>query len=150
MSLTKTDVHKELLNAGCSTVQELTQVLKALPQAEIDIEHVFEDGMYTRYGAIQAGCMIVGRIHRKGSLNFLMKGSISISENGQEPILYTAPAVWVSSVGTQKIGYTVEDIYMSNVYATKCTDVESAEEELLYPEETTLEEIRDDKTRLEP
>ena len=125
----------------CKTTIELVAALKDMPEAKLDVDHVFTPGLYTRTMRAESGAMIVGRIHKISSVNILSKGSISISENGAEPITYIAPCVWESPANSQKIGMTFSEVILTNVYPTDKTDIESVEQQILYSEESKIEEI---------
>lgn len=150
MTLQRTDLEVAKSLASCRNTTELIAEVKSLEQAEIELEHKFSDGLYSRGGILPKDCVIIGRIHKTASLNYLLSGTISISENGKIPVLHEAPAMWESPAGSQKTGFTLTEVLMYNVYHTNAKTVESAEEAMLYPEDMTLEELSDDKTRLEP
>ena len=128
--------------AACTNTTELIAVLKDLPQADIPIDHKFTPGLYTRTMRAPVGCLIVGKIHKISSLNILISGTISISENGSDAIVYEAPCMWESPSGSQKTGLVLSDVVMTVVSPTGCTDVDSVEREIFYSDETKLEEIR--------
>lgn len=115
-------------------VRELEAAISALPPAEIEYEHHFSDGVYTRVMHAPAGTVMVGKIHRHSTVNILAKGAIkATSEDGTVRVL-EAPCVFVSPPGCKKVGLALTDITWINVHATKLTDLAAIEAKFIVPE----------------
>lgn len=96
------------------------------------LKHTFSDGIYIREGLIPKNTLIIGKIHKGRTLNFLMKGEITVlTEDGIKRL--KAPLQFVSPAGSKKVGFTHEDTIWVNVHATQETDLVKIEEEVILP-----------------
>lgn len=96
----------------------------------LPLKHTFGDGIYVRDLFIPKGTLVVGKIHRKPTLNFLLSGEITVlTEDGVKRL--KAPMYFIAPAGSKKVGYTHEDTVWINVHATKETDLEKIEEEVI-------------------
>lgn len=94
------------------------------------LKHTFGDGLYVRDLTIPKGSLVVGKIHKKRTLNLLLKGDITIlTENGLKRI--KAPHYFIAPPGNKKIGYTHEDTIWLNILATNETDLDKIEDEFI-------------------
>jgi len=86
-------------------------------------------GLYTRWLHIPAGGMIVGKKHSEWTVNILSSGTIIIMDDILgEQVKMTAPQVFESAPGTQKIGKALTDVVFMNIMRSK--DGETKEESL--------------------
>lgn len=121
------------------TIQSFERQLRALPQIDIETTHHFADGLYGREILIPAGTVLTGKIHRGEHLNFLMKGDITVwTDDGMKRL--KAPAIIKSSPGTKRVGYAHEDTIWVTVHASRETDLEKLEAELIVPEDRRIKE----------
>ncbi len=94
------------------------------------LKHTFGDGLYIRDLTIPKDMLVIGKIHKKPTLNFLLKGEITVlTEDGVKRL--KAPLYFISPAGSRKVGYTWEETVWINVHATKETDLEKIEEEVI-------------------
>lgn len=101
-------------------------------QAEWETEHEFCDGMYLRRTAIPAGVIVLGKRHRKPSLNLLLSGQVVLfAPNGMSTVL-NAPKCFFGPSGSQKVAYTLTDIVCCSVFHVEqsTVDVVAAEIEV--------------------
>jgi hypothetical protein len=111
-------------------VQRLEETLRQYPQLPEQLTHHFADGVYARELFIPKDAVIVGKIHRFGHLNFLVKGDISVlTEHGVRRL--KAPAVITSAPGIKRAGYAHEDTIWITVHATQETDVDRIEDQVI-------------------
>lgn len=111
-------------------IANLTEQLEELPTAYVPpVNHYFTDGMYCRETFTHAGTMLVGATHKKSCFNILTEGIVVVS-NGEVETKVKAPQIFVSSPGSQKLGYCLTDTIMVNVFNVEATTVEEAEKEL--------------------
>ena len=94
------------------------------------VKHTFINGLYVREIFNPAGELIVTKIHKVEHLYLLMKGSMTIMEEGGERTI-TAPHYGVTKAGTKRIIYTHEDCIFITVHATDKTTVKEAEEDII-------------------
>lgn len=91
--------------------------------------HEFQDGYYLRQTFIPAHTLVLGRKHRKDSINMLLSGRVALVIGGSVVVL-TAPESFISPAGEQKVAYTLSDIVCANIFCTDATDVEAVEAEV--------------------
>lgn len=116
----------------------LEDELRKLPQIDITTTHHFSDGLYAREIFIPAGTLLTGKAHLRDHLNFLTKGRIAVwTEDGMKEL--TAPQIIPSFAGTKRVGYAMEDTIWVTVHATKNTDLNEIEAELIEPDLSLLE-----------
>ena len=111
----------------------LQEMMAQLPQAELPTFHHFADGMYAREVHRPAGCLIVGKIHRREHFYIVTKGKVAVLMEGEAKI-YEAPCVLISKPGTKRVVYAIEDSVCLTVHRTSLVDLDQIEEELIEPE----------------
>jgi hypothetical protein len=98
-------------------------------------QHFFADGMYGRVLPIEAGLVVMGKMHRHEHLVMLMSGTcvISTSEGMQR---FTGPHVWVSRPGEQRALVTLTDcVFMTtHLNPSNTQDLAAIEAEVIVPE----------------
>lgn len=99
--------------------------------------HHFADGVYGRELRIPAGVALVGKMHRYSTLNILAEGELAVT-TPDGPKIIKSPSIFVSPPGTEKIGYAITDCVFLNVHASKETDLEKLEKELIVPDELSI------------
>ena len=98
-----------------------TEMIAALPQAEIALRHYFADGVYAREGDLPAGTVFAGRVHHKAQINIISKGAVVVlTETGV--IEMRAPFTMVSPSGAQRAAYVLEDATWTTLIA--CDEVD--------------------------
>ena len=120
----------EVLNP--SPIDIIEDHISGLPQTEFRVEHYFSDGLYVRELHIPKDQVITGKIHKRGHINFLMKGEILVND-GTESYHLKAPMIIKSEPGTRRAGITISDCIWATSHATEATTVAEAEDELTEP-----------------
>ena len=106
-----------------SAVMRLQEMMRELPQAELETFHYFADGMYARVLPRKAGTLIVGKIHKKEHFYIVTKGCVEVaSEEGTE--IYHSGDVIVSKPGTKRAVLALEDSICMTVHRTKKKNLE--------------------------
>lgn len=109
-----------------------TEMLK-MPQVSMPLQHHFADGLYGRELFIPAGTVIVGKVHKREHLNFLVQGDITVwTEQGMKRL--KAPAILKSYPGVKRVGLTHADTIWVTVHATdhaEGCDLEELENDLV-------------------
>jgi len=109
------------------------------------LKHSFADGLYAREIFNPKGELIVTKIHKVNHFYFLIQGDMSIiTENG--PVRIKAPHYGVTKKGTKRIIYAHEDCRFVTVHATKETDIEKIEEEVIAKDFSEIEDFIDINT----
>lgn len=104
---------------------------------ELPTTHHFAPGMYARELFIPAGMVLTGKTHRQAHLNMLVKGDITVwIDGGMRRV--QAPVTFVSQPGTKRVGHAHTDTIWITVHATKETDLEKIEAEVIAPADTAL------------
>jgi hypothetical protein len=94
------------------------------------LKHTFADGLYIREISVPAGELVITKIHKFSHPVFLLKGDVSVlEETGVKRI--KAPYSFITPAGTKRICYVHEDCVWTTVHATKETDLEKIEEEVI-------------------
>jgi len=101
-----------------------------MPEADCPLKHHFAPGAYGREIFIPADSLLVGKIHKHGHLNMIMKGKVSVmTEEG--PRTYVGPLVMVSQPGTKRVVYAHEDTMWVTVHLTDSQDLDEIEEQII-------------------
>jgi hypothetical protein len=96
----------------------------------LPLKHSFADGMYVREMFIPKGHWVIGKIHKHSHPSFLMKGKILvITEQGKQVL--DAPLTVIAPAGTKRIGIALEDTIWVTCHATKETDLDKIEEDVI-------------------
>ena len=111
-------------------VQHKIEELVASGKAESGIEerkltHHFTDvdsdygcGLYGREMFMPKGTLVVGKIHKRQGLNFLLKGKIYVAtEFGK--VWYNAPCIIKGEANVKRVVFAAEDSIFVNVHLTK-------------------------------
>jgi quercetin dioxygenase-like cupin family protein len=118
-------------------VWALQREMLKIPQLELQTNHYFADGMYAREVIRPAGCLIVGKVHKKEHFYIVTKGRIAVTtDEGVREI--SAPAVIVSKPGTKRAVLALEDSVCMTVHRTDNTDIDVIEAELVEADDIAL------------
>lgn len=91
--------------------------------------HTFAGGMYSREIHIPAGHVIVGKLHNKSSMVYMIKGKVIVSDiNGVRVV--EGPCKFESVAGLKRVGYSLEDCVWIDIHQTEAKTVEEAEAEI--------------------
>ena len=128
----------DLKSAGRQAIELLQAAMSAMPQAELQTQHFWADGMYCRFLPRPAGTLIVGKVHRKEHLYVICSGTVRITQGDGEATEVTGPAVLVSKPGTKRAVLAMTDATCLTVHRTNRTDLNEIEEELIEPDGLAL------------
>jgi quercetin dioxygenase-like cupin family protein len=130
----------ELLTKHVPTREEILRLqdeMAKMPQAELQTEHYFSQGMYCRKVFRKAGTIIVGKVHKKDHFFMCAQGQIiAWSEKGM--VTLNAGDVLCSKSGTKRVTMAVTDAIGITVHKTNKTDLDKIEKELIEPDELAL------------
>lgn len=115
-------------------IQSAIDRLKDFPQVECPVKHYFADGQYVRETFMAGGTFAIGKKHKTKVVNILLKGKISLFIDKDTTEIITAPCIWVSQAGVQKIAYFHEDTVWVNTHPTNETDLDKIEESVIDKE----------------
>jgi len=124
-------------------MEDLEHVIKQFDQVELETEHFFAHGTYTRVLHLPKDTILTGKIHRHSCINVISKGRILVAtDDGDFEIV--APHVFVSGSGVKKAGYTLEDTIWINVHPWEDEeDLDLIEKMVIAPNYEALENQED-------
>jgi hypothetical protein len=106
------------------------------------LTHTFAEGIYVRKIFMPMGALIVSKIHKASHPYFVLQGELSVlTEEGEVRI--KAPYYGITPSGTKRLLYVHEDTVWVTVHATKETDLEKIEEEIIAKSFDELPEGKD-------
>lgn len=112
-------------------VQAIEDIMKQLPQVEIDVRNYFAGGIYEREIFVRAGTLITGKIHLTEHLAKLTSGRMRLYSEGVEGV-FEGPMTIVSKPGIKRMGFAETDCYFSTFHVVGDeTDVEKIENTLV-------------------
>ena len=118
-------------------IEKLQAEMVKMPQAELQTEHYFSEGMYCRKLTRPAGTLIVGKIHKKSHFFLCAKGEIiAWTESGMRTL--QPGDIIESKPGTKRVTYAISDAIGITVHKTDKTDLDEIEAELIELDETAL------------
>jgi hypothetical protein len=104
------------------------------------LTHSFADGLYVREIRVPKGNLVITKLFKQTHATFFLKGEVSIiTPEGKQRM--KAPVSLITKAGTKRIIYTHEDVVWVTVHATKETDLEKIEAEVIEEENIVLEEF---------
>jgi len=125
----------ELFKRKLSLV-ELENALRSFEQVDAPVTHNFADGVYVRELLIPKDSLIIGKRHRKETLNIVLKGCLSLYMGEDVPVKrIEAPAIFTSPPFSKKMVYTHEDTIFLNVHPTEERDLDEIERQFIITEE---------------
>jgi len=111
-------------------VQALQDEISKHVQYEPPTEHVFHGGMYCRQVWRPAGCLIVGKVHKKEHFYMIVSGTVTVTtDNGVQTI--TGPMLLCSTPGTKRAVYAETDALCMTFHRVDSDTVEAVESELV-------------------
>lgn len=104
--------------------------LAALPPAECPVQHRFTPGLYAREIFMPAGAMVVSRVHKTEHPYVVLSGRALVYVEGIGVADLRAGHVGITTPGTRRVLYMVEDTRWITFHPTPETDLEKLQEEL--------------------
>lgn len=115
------------------TIRTIAEELARVPQhlrTRIPILNHFSEGLYCRSIFIPEGTLLVGKVHKRETLNICAMGDISIL-TAKGVIRFRAGDIVNSAPGIQKVGYAHKDTVWINVHPTHEKDLALIEAEFI-------------------
>lgn len=105
-------------------------------RTNLEVEHVFAEGVYTRIMSIPAGLFVVGEVHKHETTNIMLNGQLMIySGADSEPMTVYAGEVFVSPPGCRKIVLSCKDTRIANIHPTPLKDLAQIEKQFIVSED---------------
>ena len=107
------------------------------PQYEPPTEHIFHGGMYCRQVWRPAGCLIIGKVHKKEHFYMIVSGTVTITtDDGVQT--FSAPCLLCSTPGTKRAVYAETDALCMTIHRVDSDTVEAAENELVEDDPASM------------
>jgi quercetin dioxygenase-like cupin family protein len=118
-------------------VAALQDEISKHPQYEPPTEHVFHGGMYCRQVWRPAGCLIVGKVHKKEHFYMIVSGTVKVTtDDGVQTI--TGPMLLCSNPGTKRAVYAETDAMCMTFHRVESNTVEEVESELVEDDPNSM------------
>jgi len=118
-------------------VDALQDEISKYPQYEPPTEHVFHGGMYCRQVWRPAGCLIVGKVHKKEHFYMVVSGTVKVTtDDGVQTI--TGPMLLCSNPGTKRAVYAETDALCMTFHRVESNTVEEVESELVEDDPNSM------------
>jgi hypothetical protein len=108
-------------------------------QEMCDLRHTFVNGVYAREITMLEGQTIVGKIHRHAHLNFIMQGRVKVLTEHEGVKEYSAPCMFVSQPGTQRLVHILEDCVWVTIHEVQGEDLSTIEESVVAKDYADIE-----------
>jgi len=106
-------------------------------QYEPPTEHVFHGGMYCRQVWRPAGCLIVGKVHKKEHFYMIVSGTVTVTtDNGVQTL--TGPMLLCSKPGTKRAVYAETDALCMTFHRVDSDTVEAVESDLVEDDPNSM------------
>ena len=127
-------------------VEALQAEVSKHEQYEAPTEHLFHGGMYCRQVWRPAGCLIVGKVHKKEHFYMVVSGTVAVTtDDGVQ--LITGPKVLCSKPGTKRAVYAETDALCMTFHRVESGNVEDVESELVEDDPRSMFSVGN-KTKL--
>lgn len=112
---------------------ESPYALDETDDARPKIEDEWVDGFYIRTMRLDAGVMVVSKLHKSSHPYFVKEGqALVLDQDGMHKVC--APFVGVTTPGTKRVIIATEDLVWSTVHKTDKTTVEEVEQDIIEAE----------------
>ena len=96
-------------------IHHLEDAMRNMPQAEVETDHYFADGMYARVLKRKAGTLIVGKVHKKEHLYICTRGLVQVYMYNEVKMMSAGDLI-VSKPGTKRAVLALEDSICMTVH----------------------------------
>ena len=117
-----------------ATIQSLQMALADAPQVNIPVEHFFADSLYARKMTMQAGEVVIGKLHKSKHFGVLLTGVVDVWEPGCAKKRITAPAFLTTTPGTKRVIHALTQTEWITFHGTEHTDPALIEADIIEPE----------------
>lgn len=132
----------ELIRKGMLTVEARMREMPGVKLGDdcAPLKHKFGDGLYIREITMPKGMLLVSKLHKTTHPYFILKGDVSVlTEKGV--VRLKAPYSGITKAGTKRVLYMHKKTVWTTVHATKETNLEKIEEQVIAK---TYEDLPED------
>jgi hypothetical protein len=119
----------------------LQDALANEPQYNPEPQHTFAPGSYARTLLLEAGSVVVGKIHKHAHINVISYGHVWVMTEGEGLQELRGPLVFTSTPGTKRAVAAIEDTLWTTVHVTDETDLAKVEEHVIAPTYAAYEQF---------
>ena len=127
-------------------VRELESALLAMPQVEMETQHVFHAGVYARTVFLRDGVVITGALIKIPTL-LIISGDVTVYLGGKSERL-TGYNVMKANAGRKQVFVSHADTWMTMFFPTNAMTVEEAEAEFTDEYNLLLSHINENEVQL--
>lgn len=131
------NIQAEQQRKARALIERLQAALKDIADTEGEVDcplkHTFTPGLYSREVFVQAGTIVVTKLHKHEHPVFVLKGDCTVYSNDGTLKRVTAPCMMVTPAGTKRAVYVHEDTVWVTVHPNPDdeTDLEKLESILI-------------------
>lgn len=127
----------DLTTSDIVKVERLQEEISKIPQYEPPTSHIFHGGMYCRQVWRPAGCVIVGKVHKKEHFYMVVSGTVTVTtDDGVQTI--TGPVLLCSKPGTKRAVFANTDAICMTIHRVDSSTVEDVESELVEDDPNSM------------
>lgn len=118
-------------------VEALQDEISKHPQYEPPTEHIFHGGMYCRQVWRPAGCLIVGKVHKKEHFYMVVSGTVRVTtDDGAQTV--TGPFLLCSKPGAKRAVFAETDALCITIHRVDSNNLEEVESELVEDDPNSM------------
>ena len=126
-------------NPSLATIQRFEGMLRQMPQKDMPVNHHFAPGVYLRELILEAGDLVVGKLHKTQHFLLITKGRVECrTEDGMR--MLEAGDIVETMPGMKRVLLAHEDTRMVTVHVTDKTDLAEIEADVIEPETPAIEQ----------
>jgi hypothetical protein len=119
-------------------IDELERTMKAYPQKDCPVNHMFTPGLYTRQIYMPENTLIVSMIHKTTHPFVITQGIVHVKINDGEWKRLEAPYWGVTHAGTRRVLFIEKATTWGTFHPTDKTTVEEVMEDIIEKHEINL------------
>jgi len=107
------------------SIYDLEAALLRLPQADVQTEHSFCNGLYARTIHVAAGTLITGAVHQHESFWVMRDGTLALTLDDGEAVVAYAGDMGKSPAGVKRAGLALSDVVFTTFHAKPDNEIDS-------------------------
>lgn len=121
-----------------ATIKRFEACVAQMPQKAMPVNHHFAPGVYLRELILDAGDLVVGKLHKTQHFLLITKGRVECrTEDGMR--MLAAGDIVTTMPGMKRVLLAHERTHMVTVHVTDKTDLAEIEADVIEPETLALE-----------
>lgn len=106
------------------SIYDLEAALLRLPQADVQTEHSFCNGLYARTIHIPAGTLITGAVHQHESFWVMRDGTLALTLDDGEAVVAYSGDMGKSPAGVKRAGLALTDVVFTTFHANPDNEID--------------------------